>query len=115
MCGHCTAGARGVSSNSANSNAMQHQQSHLFEQGQRREKGGQQPVRPLHCRGEGCKQQLQQQFKQQQRDTAATVCAPLRAGADAGKGWGAARVAIRGKRAQKVTRRLRRGGARISI
>jgi hypothetical protein len=89
----CPAGARGVSSNSANSSAMQHQQSHIFEQGQRREKAGQQPVRPLHCRGEGCKQQLQQ-CKQQQRNTAATVCTPLRAGAEAGEGRASACVAI---------------------
>jgi hypothetical protein len=60
-----------------------------LEQGKRREKGGQQHVRPLHCRGEGCKQQLQQQ-----RDTAATACAPLRAGAEAGEGRTAARAAI---------------------
>ena len=66
----CTAGARGVSSNSANSNAMQQlQHAHLFEQGQRREEGEHQQVWPLHCRGEGCKQQ---QCKQQ-RDAASAV------------------------------------------
>jgi hypothetical protein len=69
------------------------QRLHFLEQMQRREKADQQHVRRLHCRVEGCKQQLQQ-CKQQQRNTAATVCAPFRAGADAGKGWAAARAAI---------------------
>ena len=79
-CGHCTAGATGVSnscSSASSSSAIQQRHyAHLLEQGQRREKGGQQPVRPLHCRGEGCKQQCKPQCKQQQRDTAAAV-APL--------------------------------------